>query len=466
MLKFLSSKRERSGKVQTSAPNLLDRWLTFVDSHPLRVLALILLLGIFLSVTVNMESLPPALNAGENDTWWSIALNLAHGQGYSLCLTRYFPFCGPSNQVTAAREPLPVLLFAGVARLSGGSLWVATVVEWIIYLAVLVVIYFLTREWASTRAALLAAFLWAVYIPALELIPQVSGDLLAALLVSLGILFTLRARRTRSVRDWLIAGTSLGLAVISRSGTLVVAAIVIGGVLLEAWRDRLRLREVLTPVLILSSLVVLFMAPWLIRNEIVFGRPVLGSSLVGYNLYRHNYMLGTGNYFRYVGGKEGLAAIDALVARRTDLLGTENEAQMDSVYRGEALKIIRAHPAQYVLLSAYRFLPLWFNWGYYESYGVRTGREDHFIMVFQAILLILALIGLRQNVRRTWPLWGSTVAMSLIYMAVDSQLLYLMAVMPLVISLSAAGGSRLLGLSAVSERKGDKEENTQQKSQQ
>ena len=445
MFKLLSSEGEQPEQARASTPGLLGRWLTFLDSHPLRVLTLILVLGIVLSLALNLESLPPSQNAGENDTWWSIALNLAHGQGYSLCLTRYFPFCGSSNQVTAAREPLPVLLFAGVARLSGGSLWAATVVEWIIYLAVLVVIYFLTREWASTRAALLAAFLWAVYIPALELIPQVSGDLLAALLVSLGILFTLRARRNRGIRDWLIAGASLGLAAITRSGTLVVPAVVIGGVLLEAWRERLRLREILSPVLILSSLVVLFLAPWLIRNEIAFGRPIFGSSLVGYNMYRHNYMLGTGNYFRYVGGKEGLMAIDALVARRTDLRGTENEAQMDAVYRGEALKIIRAHPVQYALLSAYRFLPLWFNWGYYESYGVRTSREDHFIMVYQAILLILALIGLRGNIRRTWPLWGGVLVLSLIYMAVDSQLLYLMPVMPLLISLSAAGGSRLLG---------------------
>jgi 4-amino-4-deoxy-L-arabinose transferase-like glycosyltransferase len=437
----LLSKSRKCRGVPASHSGWLARWLTFSDAYPFRVLALIVVLAIIAALALNLESLPPAQNAGENDSWWAIAQNLAHGQGYSLCLTRYFPFCGPSNQVTAAREPLPVLLFAGVAFLSGGSLWAATVVEWIIDLAILVVIYFLTREWLNTRAALLAALLWAVYIPAIELIPQVSGDLLAALLVGVGILFTLRARRTRRLRDWLIAGLSLGLAVISRSGTLVVALAVIGGVLLEAWRERLRWKETIRRGLLLSGLVVLCLAPWLIRNEIAFGRPVLGSTLVGYNLYRHNYMLGTGSYFRYVGGAEGQKAILALVGRRTDLSGTENEAQMDAVYRGAALTIIRSHPVQYVLLSVYRFLPLWFNWGYFEAYGAHTGREDQFIMGFQAILLILALVGLRGNVRRTLPLWGSILAASLIYMAVASQLLYLTTVMPLVISLSAAGGS-------------------------
>ena len=146
---------------QSSARNWLERCLAFIDSHPFFVLGLILLLAILISIAVNKESLPPQTTAGENDTWWAIALNLIHGHGYSLCLTRYFPFCEHASQATAAREPFPVLFFAGVALLSGESLWAATFVEWIIYLTILIVIYFLTREWAGIRAALLAAFLWA-----------------------------------------------------------------------------------------------------------------------------------------------------------------------------------------------------------------------------------------------------------------------------------------------------------------
>src|SRR6266540_977368 len=154
---------------RTSVRSWLERWLTFIDAHPFYILTLILVLAVVASIALNLESLPPEPTAGENDTWWSMALNLIHGQGYSVCLTRYFPFCGPSNQLTATREPLPVLLFAGVARVSGESLWAATFVELILYLAILVVIYFLTREWAKPCTALLAAFLWAMYIPAIEL---------------------------------------------------------------------------------------------------------------------------------------------------------------------------------------------------------------------------------------------------------------------------------------------------------
>jgi len=216
-------------------------------------------------------------------------------------------------------------------------------------------------------------------------------------------------------------------------------------VLFESWWRRLNLKDVITQVLMLSSLALLFMAPWLIRNQLVLGRPVLGSSLIGYNLYRHNYMIDTTDYFRHVGGKEGLAATETLIIRRTDLSGVENEAQMDRVYREAAVELIRAHPLRYVLLSAYRFLPLWFNWGYPEAYGRESSSTDYAVMLYQGLLLLLAIFGLHRSGGRTWPLWGSILAVSLIYMAVDSRLLYVIPVMPLVISLSAGGAMQLLG---------------------
>lgn len=427
------------------AKRWLERGLSFVDMYPVYVLVMIIVLAVIVSLFLNRKTLPPMPNAGENDTWWAIALNLAHGEGYSLCLTRYFPFCGPSNQATATREPLPVLLFAGLALLFGESLWAAVTAEFFIYLSILISVYFLTREWSGTRAGLIAAFLWAIYIPAHQLISQVSGDLLAALLVSLGVFYVIRAKESRHPRDWLVAGTSLGLAVVTRSGTLVVAAVMIAGVLLESWLRRLRWKEILTPVVMLSALVLLFMSPWLIRNKLVLGRPVLGSSLIGYNLYRHNYMIDTNDYFRHVGGAEGLSATQMLLRRRPDLMGVENEAQMDLIYREEAIHLIRTHPAQYVLLSIYRFLPLWFNWGFPEAYGKEPSQTDYAIMGLQGVLLLLVLLGVYQNLWQTWPLWGNILAICFVYMAVDSRLLYLTPVMPLVISLSAGGGIYLLG---------------------
>jgi hypothetical protein len=296
---------------------------------------------------------------------------------------------------------------------------------------------------------LIAAFLWALYLPALDLIPQVSSDLSAALFVSVGILMTLRAKRSQRTRDWLSAAICLGVAVMSRSATLVIVIVIIAGQCIEVFRKRIDRQQFLMSTATISVSVAFIMMPWLIRNQIAFGQPVIGSSLVGYNLYRHNYIVSTDNYLRYVAGAEGYDATRKLIADHPgEIVGTENEAQMEAFYRKAAIHIISAHPIQYLMLCAYRILPLWFNWRVLEAYGIPTGNHGYIIMGIQLVFLLLASLGLSMNLRRTWPLWGSIMLLSLAYMAVDAQLLYMMPVMPLLISLSAGGADRLLEMFA------------------
>lgn len=343
------------------------------------------------------------------------------------------------------REPAPVLLFALVALVSRESLWAATVVEFVIYILTLLGLYFLTRTWGSLRASLLAAFFWAIFTPPLELVPQVSGDLLSTLFVTLGILFVFRARLTRHKKDWFFAGISLGLAGMSRSAALGVAVVVIVGQVLDDLRFNVQnFQKSLKPFVILSSSVILVMTPWVIRNKIELGSPIIGSSLVGYNLYRQSHILNAEDYLRYVGGVEaGNEVLDLVQRPNSHLNGSENEAQMDVVYRTEALKFIRENPEKYILASAYRFFPLFFNWRVKEGDGNKTLKHDYAIMLMQAVLLILAGSAVHRNFIRTWPLWGSILIFSLSYMLVESQLRFLIPVEPLILSLSAVEGERL-----------------------
>jgi len=424
---------------------IFEKINSLVTTKPFLILGAVLVFTATRALLVIAKS-PPSLTSGETDSWWAIALNLIHGDGYSLCLTRYFPFCSVENQATAMREPAPVLFFALIAILGRESLWVATFTEFAIYLSIPILLFFLTKEWANTRAALIAAFLWALYLPALDLIPQVSSDLLAGLFVTAGIWMTFRARKRLQTRDWFVAVACLGLAVMSRSATLVIVVVILGGQFVELLQKKLDRQEFFKSSIIITTSVMVIMLPWLIRNQIAFGRPVIGSSLVGYNLYRHNYIVSTNDYLRYVAGAEGLQATQNLIADHPgEITGTENEAQMEAFYRKEALQIIFAHPIRYLLLCAYRILPLWFNWKVLEAYGIPTGNHGYLVMGIQAVFLLLAAVGIRQKSRLTWPLWGSILFLSFAYMAVDSQLLYMMPVMPLLLSLSAGGVETLLG---------------------
>jgi dolichyl-phosphate-mannose-protein mannosyltransferase len=387
---------------------------------------------------------PLSMQTGQTPDWWTIATNLIGGQGYASCVPRYFPFCGPINQMTASREPMPVLIFAGLALLTNQSLLAAIVLELLTYVVIPLFVFLLTRRLTNGLMALLSAFVWVIYRPALDLIPQVSGDLLATLFTVAGLFFVFRARSSNRTFDWIAAGLALGLGVLSRSAVLAVAGVIVMGLLVERSFAVQSLRERLRPSFTITMIVGLMLIPWIAHNEVVFGEPVIGSTLMGYNLYRHNHMLGSDNYFRYVGGSEGDRAIQALVANHPELRGTENEAQMDTFYRSQAIQVIISHPMQYVSLSAYRFLPLWFNWQVKEADGNQADVKDYLMILEQGSLLALALFGLRGKSKQLWPLWASVAAFSLVYMAIDSQMRYLLPVMPLVLSLSAVGAMNLV----------------------
>lgn len=110
--------------------------------YPFRALMVLTLLSVILSLVV-LTIHPPSYDA-QSDTWWTISLNLIHGKGYSDCNSDYFPFCGPDNQITASREPLPVFLFAFVAMLSKESFVAAFSIQIFLNIIVIWGIYFLT----------------------------------------------------------------------------------------------------------------------------------------------------------------------------------------------------------------------------------------------------------------------------------------------------------------------------------
>jgi hypothetical protein len=70
-------------------------------------------------------------------------------------------------------------------------------------------------------------------------------------------------------------------------------------------------------------------------------------------------------------------------------------------------------------------------------YRQQSTAGDYLTMIQHALLLAGAAVGLRGRWRRAWPLAASVVAFSLLYMAVMAQVPYIVAVMPLLVALSA-----------------------------
>jgi 4-amino-4-deoxy-L-arabinose transferase-like glycosyltransferase len=420
-----------AGSLQSGGAHLIG----WAERRPALALLLIVLVALILGL-VHLWLHPPSYHFNWENRWWQIAVHVARGDGYVACKTIYFPFCGPGNEVTAMREPLPTLLLAFVARITKESLLAAAATGVLLNTGIVVAVFFLTRELANTGTGILAALLWTSYLPPIRVLyGQVSGDLLATLAITCGLLYFVRARKTNHRWSWFAAGVWLGVAIISRSAALVIALALTISQLAEYAASRRR--GDLRPVVLFTLAWGLTISPWLVRNYLAFDRPVIGSTLSGYYLYRQNHQLGSDHYLRFVSGGEFVPVLHAMIRRRPDLTGSENEAAMDLVYRDEALRAIQSHPLRYLKLSAYRFLMLWFDWGVKQVYRQQPTTGDYATMLQHGLLLAGGAIGLCLRWRRGWPLGLSVAVFSLVYMAVMAQMLYIVAVLPLLVALSA-----------------------------
>jgi hypothetical protein len=380
-----------------------------------------------------------------NNGIWAIASNLVNGRGYSGCSADYFPFCSSTNQATAMREPLPVLLMA-MAMLIYHSKYSGVILQSLLYLGTIAVIYAILKK-EDIFTALLAAFLWTVSIPVLGEIANDSGELAAAFFLSLGLLFFLKGYNEQKTRDWIFSGIFMGMASLSRT-VLLGVSISLGLVLLfKGLKDISRgSRKQLAPALLFLVVVGLVIAPWVVRNDIVFGTPVIGSSLTGYNVFRMNSIVASEPFSpHYVGSTDAYHALMQLI-EKSNLTGTENEAQMQNFYMRAGLQIIAQHPLRYISLSLYRFMALWFNTSVEAAYHIQPRLKNYITTIQQAIFLIAVMIGIGRNQKKNWPFVLTLVVGCGAYIAIGAQLRYLVDLMPVVVILSALAVPNLRSL--------------------
>jgi 4-amino-4-deoxy-L-arabinose transferase-like glycosyltransferase len=340
------------------------------------------------------------------------------------------------------REPIPVFLMT-IAMLVYPSVQSGLFVQSILFLGTALVIYAILQNY-DRRMALLAALLWVISIPVFTQIGDDTGELAAAFFLSLGLFFFMKGiREPDKLRSWIVSGIFMGLASLSRTvlfGTslglsffLFVFSLYNGRKTFpKKWRN-----QVAPAFLFLTTLVLLY-TPWVVRNRLVFGSPVIGSTLTGYNVYRMNSIVADEFFFpHYVGSKDGYTMMMQLV-RDSNLSGVENEAQMQSLYMKAGFKIVFQHPVQYTRLALYRFLSLWFNASVDAAYGLKPGFLDLITTIEQGLLLIAVVIGIAKNRKETWPFIVILTLGSSAYMAIDAQLRYLVDFMPVIVILAAS----------------------------
>lgn len=261
---------------------------------------------------------------------------------------------------------------------------------------------------STAVAAGLAA---AVYPPAIYFTGRYFPTVLHAFLLVVSVFALLRWARG-GAWDLGVASFGLGLAALVRSDTLILIPL-----LAVSTFTICRGRRALVGATAILAVTTLMYAPWVIRNQHVFGHPIVSTSQARLTCWEGNnpwarggYVLETDVLSRYAGAPiplhmpadqreqlEGLRRIEGAQRMWT-------EAQRDSAYGALVDQWIRRDPAAYGR-NLLRKLVVFFSPWWPGQGGVVMWRYRYVILVSAGLVLVFAPIGFVTGGRRGPGRW-------------------------------------------------------------
>jgi 4-amino-4-deoxy-L-arabinose transferase-like glycosyltransferase len=336
-----------------------------------------------------------------------IARSIVSGHGFGPTL-----LAAPGTP-SALRPPGYPLFLALVYELGGH--WLAgRLANAVLGTVVVVLIYLIGRLLWGQPAGLLAGALAAVFPPLIALNASLLSEPLFLVLELLVVVCVLAYQRGERPLLWAaLAGVLCGASALTRSvGLFLPLAAMVG--FLTAGVYSLRLRA--ASVALLIALTALTIAPWTIRNAVVFHGAFVPVST-------QDWITAAGTYNPQAGAPGSLYAVwrpPYFVPSLQHLFGDSiNEARLDSVLRSDSVSYASAHPGYVLAATGLNGLRLLLNLGpghtgaarseYYEMNVPTRLRPWLSATSDLVIVLALACVLIAWQRRRTQPSsrpWG------------------------------------------------------------
>jgi hypothetical protein len=373
------------------------------------VAAFALLVRVLYCVFVIPDYTPSTDDAHYND----IALKVSQGHG----IASQFPYIW--THATAFRPPLYPVLLGGLYAVFGEHLVVAQAFNVVLGTGVVVLATLLAFRLGGRTAGLVTAVVATLHPSLLAGDGVVLTEPLALLLLLATLLALDRDR-------YAPAGLLAGLLVLTRPSAQLFVPVIAAYLLLSAWRRsgwrsagpdsgsgfRAGMRRGLKPALVFALVAVATTLPWVVRNEIVFGKPVLVTSN-GFNLAAiySPIALQQGHFVDPV-HDERFAPIT-----RFSELHNLDEVTLDATLRKQGLEGIRQSPGQVprVIAKNVGYLSDYF-WHTNDGAEALDGRNiafRHATLPFVWLVLLLGAAGLWIMRRQRL---GAVIVLSAAYM--------------------------------------------------
>lgn len=247
-----------------------------------RDIAIVFLLAFLVRIALALW-LPSDDTVFWDESYWDFARNLSEGKGFWMP-NPYSKDLG-LDRVYAFRPPLFPLLWGCVFRVTGGAYTPLRVAHAFLGAAACVLAYLVSLELVGKRrTALLAGVFCALYPPLIWHSVHLMTEPLFIFFSTLFVYALLRFRRDGKVHWLIISAAAAGLGALSRS--MLVAFLPIAAVWL--WWIRGRRLRAIGETALFGGIILLVMAPWVVRNAAVLRAFVPTTTDAGHGFYVAN----------------------------------------------------------------------------------------------------------------------------------------------------------------------------------
>ena len=322
--------------------------------------------------------------------WWFFhwqANELAHGNGFVEPFRLQFEGL---RLPSAGHPPLYPLVLSVVSLLGGESTMAHRAVGLPLGAVTIVLVGLLGRRAGGPRVGLVAAAICAVYPLMIATDGALMSETLYGPLIAATLLAAWRMLDAPGTGIALLTGAAIGLAALTRSEALLLLPVLAWPVAVRGgpgWPARAAL---------VTAACVLVIAPWTIRNFVVFDH------LVPISNNDATVIAGANCGLTYHGVNMGGWDIRCISTRRLD-----NEAAQAAVWRDEGLAYARDHAGRLPVVMATRLLRVWDLWQPRRQVMFAEGRQRRVTQAGVAVyfvLVALAIGGVLELRRRGRPL--------------------------------------------------------------
>ena len=276
----------------------------------------------------------------------ALARSILDGRGYSFT-EKWYPFT-PANTPTAHWSFIYPLYLAVVYAITGYHPLAARLIQGALGGALICyLVYLIGRRVADEITGLVGAALAAVYGYFIYYNVALMTETYFIVCVLLALHLGLELKERPTLRRWIGLGLTLGLAALLRQTILIFIPFLLLWLVWELRNSGVRWWHFAVPIVMMSLLI----APWTIRNYVVYHQFLPLNSNAGYAFYAsNNPTMGTD------------WSNDKVVVPVPDELAGQNEAEMNQALTRKGVEFILADPKRYVLLTLDKTLEYFKFW--------------------------------------------------------------------------------------------------------